>query len=116
MASISAAGAKLFGHCFSCKGSREFTPTEQRPAKNKSTDINIGSCISCGKKVSTISKRAVNQTADSNNDNSIVIAEKVSKRKRSKQSKAEEPAKVAKAEEPVVAQSDNNDAVAEVKQ
>jgi len=120
MAATSAVVAKMFGQCFSCHGKREFTPTETKRAQNNSTDIHVGPCFSCGKRVSTISKRSIVQTADSNNDNSVIVENKASKR--SKKQKVQEPAKAEEQKaEPKVAevkevQEPKIDSVSEQKQ
>ncbi len=42
------------GMCFSCKQKQSFIPTEFKAAANKSTQVAIGNCPRCSKKVSTM--------------------------------------------------------------
>lgn len=86
---------KLLGKCFSCKEQKEFNSEKVVPTpKNQSTEIHIGPCFTCGKKVSTIvRKRNVDQTQ------SISVNMKRSKKVK-QEKKKEEPA-----EQPKVAEA-----------
>lgn len=93
---------KLMGRCFTCKETKEFS-SERSVAtpKNKSTEIHVGSCLTCGKKVSTIVKRKVDQTTDSTVTITNNINSKGSKKakKAKKSHKEEEPVEPAKSPE-----------------
>lgn len=83
-----ASSLKFLGRCFSCKEKKEFTSQEQKSTpKNKTTEIHIGPCITCGKRVSTIVKRKVEQSNSEDANVNISSSKKVV-HKNKKQKKA----------------------------
>lgn len=87
MASAADIAAKLMGKCFRCKEQKEFNSEKVVPTpKNNSTEIHIGPCFTCGKKVSTIIRK---RNIDSQNQS---ISVNMKKTKRSKKQKPVKPA------------------------